>query len=355
MLGIFKIKNESYESIKKCLKHLIDKLRVVSAIEINNQTYQIEFYAGGDLKWLSNCFGINAANSKYPCPFCTFEMQDIMTSNDVLVQNWPITRNHNEALNSIHMHKADGRKGYINPPIFDFIDFDKIVVDILHLFLRITDKLFELLLRRLQTLDDPSGDNKKPDIDDWPLTKSFLDYVEIKCNVTSPFYFKEKGTDHIIKLRKLNQNERLSIFNNMGALDQIYSEEIRNDTDILRLTRLFTEFKDIMEQISRVYVNNFNMKTKVELSTRLKKWLRDYIRMEPKITPYIHIFVYHIPDLIERHKNLNLFSMQGMEKSNHFAKINFFRQTNHQKNGFTTTLLEKLNRIEYFHLVSNEY
>ncbi len=97
-LGIFKIKNESYESIKKCLKHLTEKLRAINEIEINNQTYQIEFYAGGDLKWLSNCFGINAANSKYPCPFCTFEMQDIMTSNDILVQNWPITRSHNEAL-----------------------------------------------------------------------------------------------------------------------------------------------------------------------------------------------------------------------------------------------------------------
>ncbi len=252
------------------------------------------------------------------------------------------------------MHTIDDRKGYINPPIFDFIAFDKIVVDLLHLFLRITDKLFELLLRRLQMLDDPLGKNKKSNINDWPFTKSFFDYVEYKCNVTAPFYFKERDNASTIKLRKLNQNERLSIFNNMLALEQILPLAIRNDMGILRLTRLFNEFKEIMKQITEVDENNFSLETKNELSARLKKWLHDYIRMDSKITPYIHIFVYHIPDLIESHKNLNLFSMQGMEKANHFVKINFFRQTNHQKNGFTTTLLEKLNRLEYFHLTSNE-
>ena len=134
MLGIFKINKESHENIKKCLKSLTDKLKVIEEIEINNQIYQIEFFAGGDLKWLSNCFGINAANSKYPCPFCKFEMQDLMTDDDI-AQNWPITRNHNEALNSFHLNSVDERQGYINAPILDFISFDNIIADILHLFL----------------------------------------------------------------------------------------------------------------------------------------------------------------------------------------------------------------------------
>ena len=351
MLGIFKINKESHENIKKCLKSLTDKLKVIEEIEINNQIYQIEFFAGGDLKWLSNCFGINAANSKYPCPFCKFEMQDVMTDDDI-AQNWPITRNHNEALNSFHLNSVDERQGYINAPILDFISFDNIIADILHLFLRISDKLFEMLLRELQMWEDPYGNKKKTaDINDWPFTKSFFEFIEIECNVTAPFYIKESDTKSTIKFRKLNQNERLAIFNKMGGLDQIVAVELREKMGILRLTRLFNEFKEIMEQIKMVYENNFD---KAELSKRLKKWLHDYIAMDPKITPYIHIFVYHIPDLIEKYKNLNLFSMQGMEKSNHFAKINFFRQTNHHKNGFTKTLLEKINRMEYIHLTSNE-
>ncbi len=42
--------------------------------------------------------------------------------------------------------------------------------------------------------------------------------------------------------------------------------------------------------------------------------------------------------------------MQGMEKKNHFAKINFFRQTNHHKNSFTSILLDKMNRLDFINM-----
>ena len=41
--------------------------------------------------------------------------------------------------------------------------------------------------------------------------------------------------------------------------------------------------------------------------------------------------------------------MQGLEKLNHVSKVNYFRQTNHQKN-FTPTLIKKLNRLEFINL-----
>ena len=43
LFDIFKIENESYDNIEKCLKTLIVKLRNVTQIVINNQTFQIEF------------------------------------------------------------------------------------------------------------------------------------------------------------------------------------------------------------------------------------------------------------------------------------------------------------------------
>ena len=350
-LGIFKIENESYDNIEKCLKTLIVKLRNVTQIVINNQTFQIEFFGGGDLKWISNCFGINAANSSFPCPFCTFEMKELTTVEDI-DQNWPNweLRNHQEANRCIGKKTVKAKKGYIKEPILDFIPFNNLVVDILHLFLRITDKLFQNLITRLQMLEDPCKIRfNSKDIFEWPFTKAFLDFVEIKCNVTAPFYIKQKDTDSKMKLRKLNQNERLSIFNNMRSLEEIFPVEIRKDMGILRFTRLFNEFKEIYQIITSTDFNKFN---KTDFSVKLKNWLRDYIKIDQKITPYMHILVYHIPDFIDRHKNLNLFSMQGMEKSNHFAKINYFRQTNHHKNGFATILLEKLNRLDYIQLTS---
>ena len=77
--------------------------------------------------------------------------------------------------------------------LIQFIEFKKMVVDVLHIVLRITDKLFELLLFRLEELDQ--RDNTK-------LLLIFKNLLE--AHITSPFYKKENK----FKLRVLNQNER---------------------------------------------------------------------------------------------------------------------------------------------------
>jgi hypothetical protein len=54
-----------------CLKELIEQLKSISEIEIKLKFfYKINFLMGGDLKWLANIYGINAANSNYPCIWC---------------------------------------------------------------------------------------------------------------------------------------------------------------------------------------------------------------------------------------------------------------------------------------------
>ena len=53
-----------------------------------------------------------------------------------------------------------------------------------------------------------------------------------------------------------------------------------------------------------------------------------YLTLTSKITPYIHNFVFHVPDLIEKYRNISLFSMQGLEKSNDVLKKNFHSRSN---------------------------
>jgi hypothetical protein len=83
--------------------------------------------------------------------------------------------------------KIQENKGYVNIGLFPFIEFNRSVVDILHLTLRISDKLFSALLLRLEELENNSSDMEKNF-----LTKKFSDFVEVECNVTYPFYKKEK-------------------------------------------------------------------------------------------------------------------------------------------------------------------
>ena len=68
--------------------------------------------------------------------------------------------------------------------------------------LRITDKLFEKLFHRLRELELGKKTNELTD-----LLKSFF---EFKCKITYPFIQSESK----VKLRSLNQNERLKFFFN---------------------------------------------------------------------------------------------------------------------------------------------
>ncbi len=141
----------------------------IKTITINDEEYKINFMAGGDLKWISLVFGINAANSKFPCPFCKWKNEEINLSgcgkrkkktekiieivketiDDIFDQNKYIIRNHDESLLLKDRQDSEQRLGYSNSPLLSFITFENIVVDILHLFLRITDRLLDILFNNL--------------------------------------------------------------------------------------------------------------------------------------------------------------------------------------------------------------
>ena len=88
------------------------------------------------------------------------------------------------------------------------------------------------------------------------------------------------------------------------------------------------------------------------LNLKLKNWLSLFIKCTDgeTITPYLHIFVYHSVEFIEKYKHLNLFSTQSIENWNHFSKRNYFTQTNRRPFEFMRQILDKTNRTEFTHL-----
>jgi len=93
------------------------------------------------------------------------------------------------------------------------------------------------------------------------------------------------------------------------------------------------------------------------LSERLKNWLKLFIKLNgpESITPYIHAFVFHLPEFIKIHRNVNLFNMQGLEKLNDFMTRNYHSSTNKHLPGqqYLFQLMKKRNRLEYFDLGGN--
>ena len=83
----------------------------------------------------------------------------------------------------------------------------------------------------------------------------------------------------------------------------------------------------------------------------MKSWGEKFVKCtdEEKLTTYVHIFIYHVPEFISVYKNLNLYSMQALEKLNWTTKSNYFRQTNRKKD-YLKQLLNKANRTEFYYL-----
>ncbi len=301
--------------------------------------------------------GINSANSNYPCPWCTWKSEPIKETDRIneteklINAKWSINgRDHQTAASLMTEKSVAKKKGYLKESLFKFIEFSDCVVDTLHLMLRISDKLFDLLLFRLESLDRKQPSFKENDYSTRSLTLLFLEYLKNEktgCNLTKPYFFHED--EKRFKLRRLNQNERNIIFQKFKAVSicDIFPKKFRTDKVIMKIEDICKEFLEIMELIKIDY--NQEDLVKERLDRKIKDWLRKLVSVNGDITPYTHILCFHVIEFIDNFRNLNLFSMQGLEKSNHIIKTNYFRQTNHKKD-FSAMLLKKMNRMEFLHL-----
>ena len=218
----------------------------------------------------------------------------------------------------------------------------------MHLYLRVTDVLFEHLLKYLEVLDKSNNF----DLSQRKYLKILVEFCEKECKVTSPFYLSKKG---IVKLRSLNQNDRLRILNGfqLKNLIQLYENvpNIQNNDTVLSLNFVFLEFNRLFSELKKDNSLNFD---KELLTGKLKIWLKFYLKatQNKELTPYVHSLVFHVPEFIEKFHHLNLYTTQSLEQLNSVTKTHYFRQTNRRLKdlAFIKQLLEKQNRMEFIYL-----
>lgn len=96
---------------------------------------------------LSIVYGINAANSNYPCIWCTSHKNDFGKTN----KNLSISDSNLKARKLLDSKRIITQKeegfGYKKLPLTNSIEFDHTTIDTLHLLLRISDTLLELFLK----------------------------------------------------------------------------------------------------------------------------------------------------------------------------------------------------------------
>ncbi len=155
----------------------------------------------------------------------------------------------------------------------------------------------------------------------------------------------------IIKFRSINKNEREQILKFLlekkDLLDLFY--EYKDDTKLVIFNFVMIEFYKLFMFVKSDHSEYFDAES---LKNKLKFWGKQFVKCTDgeKLTPYVHVFIFHVPEFISVYKNINRYSMQALEKLNWVTKSNYFRQTNRKPMEFINQLILKANRTEFYRL-----
>ena len=131
--------------------------------------------------------GLNAANRNCSCIFCDYDLRnDSKNDKDWILLNSQskcITRSISEA-SYIVSNGIIPHKGNIRMPLIH-IDFKNCVFYTLHFLLRITDKLFGVIMQYILKKD---GKKATKDLSQRPKMKIFLDFLKNQCKIYRPFF-----------------------------------------------------------------------------------------------------------------------------------------------------------------------
>lgn len=134
---------EKYDLLKFMLNPFLDELRSLKndGLKIFGVLWKFELYFSADWKFLAICLGLNGPTANYFCPWCLCSKHQ----HGDLNKDWHIEKNMEQIAT-----RYSEVNGHIFPPLFDMISIDHIVFDELHVLLRITDRLWELMLAEIQ-------------------------------------------------------------------------------------------------------------------------------------------------------------------------------------------------------------
>lgn len=298
---------EDYEELKACLGHTFQEIDELKAegVSIDGEHFDVEWYCCSDWKFLALVYGLNGASSKYFCIWCYCCKDQI---NNLDIDDWPIERKLSECTWLCQHSTTAARKGYKMPPLLN-IPFEFVVVDTLHLFLRIMGVLFHQVVEVVVNNDCP--DILSKEMERIQVEFKFYDEYNRLAEKTETKWTSLNGKE----LQKVL--EKLDIKNVMEAVGTKDAEGIDN---------LWKGFQTLMQAL-QVQENDPDYLEPQRFKTYVREWGKLFLEMyyDDDITPYIHTFVYHVPQFLEMHGTLMQFNCQPVEKKNHWQSQAFHR------------------------------
>ena len=338
-LAIFK-GPEKYDILTKALAELAEETMTLSSVEVDGVWYRLQYFLGGDLKFLNVVTGIDSCCCKFSCPFCKCPKDKF---HDI-TQSWS---QFDESLGARTVDEiarlSKLKKDNFNcshSPIFSSIPIRNVIPDTLHLFLRISDQLVGKLISELRERDNIARVPKTFSKEKCTNVTKFEQFV--KSLGISDFSFRIDRTTKQFTFRDFQGPEHLKILENIRI-----DEFIPGHEKIVSVQYLWTEFLRLIKLLKDTE-HRWTIEEIAEFRKCSQKWVQTYsdTYLTKDVTVYMHILSQHIHEGLREHGNLSLFNQQALEKLNEKTTSWFFRSSNHrQKEAFEQVMLKKF-RLE---------
>lgn len=339
-LAIFK-EPETYEALKNALCDIVSDVESLSSITVNGITFSIEYYLGGDWKFLALATGIDSASSKHACIWCKCPALERHLSD----QKWSMLEPEFGARSiEENVRIASSRTKQFNVsrlPIFCTIPLVHVVVDNLHMFLRVADTLVDLLIGSLRTLDRVNQTLRVRSLDGLTHLATFEKSLKHMGIVGYSFWIGRDSQK--LKWRSLTGPEKLVVFSSIN-IPELFPDLEHNDSiqslwrDLIEINRLLSARP---EHVTDEHIKLFEKKSKA--------FVNDFVLLYPAkhVTPYMHCMMQHVAEFMAVHGSIIPFTQQGLEKYNDLMTKDYFRSTSHRGEQCLVQILQKQNRIEH--------
>ncbi|XP_028394773.1 uncharacterized protein LOC114518936 [Dendronephthya gigantea] len=321
--------SENYETLKDSFGTIfqtINNLIEVSEIEINSSKFGLEFFLGGDYKFLLIVLGMKSATSNFACLWCKVHKENRWQMDKDLdyYNSAPLKRTLEEVITMANKKGAKDKFSCDNEPLIK-IDLDHVVLDELHLLLRVMDVLLNNIIQETIAWDKKTNFNKKKCERDMAHLKKLQSTIR-SCGVSFDIWEKKtedgKGSGQYDFTSLLGSDKKKLLAELPDKLvDCLMPETCDVVTEIWKkfheLYKIITTDKTSTDspgnyfQMAREWINLFTSLRTTSIHSGYKR---------AAVTPYMHSLVYHVPRFMQLYQSVKIFTGQGVEKNNDVAR-----------------------------------
>eukprot|EP00731_Ephydatia_muelleri_P033905 Em0041g18a len=264
----------------------IDGLQQLGFVAVNGVSYNIELFFSSDMKFMLTMLGLNAANSIYACPKCIVHRDcrwDVSKPESYYSTTMARTLVTLRRAFASHGRTAAVHQGSVNRPL-TAIPVDHMMIDELHLFLRI----FDVMLRNLIKMSEPH-------------TQQLVAYIR-SCGVSFNIWECE-SSDGKVEWTSLTGEAKKGFELLPSKMKDIPLPNAFLD-DVVQLWKDFEVLYNLLS--SETPPPN----AADDLHLKAKRWIQLFLRIKSDghqkkfVTPYFHVMVYHVSDAIRQFGNI---------------------------------------------------